>query len=285
MNIATRPLQEHADIVALEELQVELSGGWERLVIPPHALVTVRDSGGIMLGAYDADSGELLGALVDLVWPGGRSYTASTMFIGVREKARNRGVGQGLRRAERRYARRSGISLVRFAVDPLRGVDAHIAFNRLGAVGVGYIRDLYGPLPGPTDGGLATDRIAIEWWIDSPRVTRVVDHGEPPAHYRLGLDRMEVVTKTRAVGSGVRQLLEFDPAPGGGVILVEVPVDFDRLLASFPKLARDWRVKAREVFETLFGKGYLLTGFVHEAGRSFHLLERKRKEAVLEETG
>ena len=167
-------------------------------------------------------------------------------------------------------------------IDPLRGVNAHIALNKLGGIGVGYSRNRYGPLPDPADGGLATDRIEIEWWIDSPRVNAVLDRGLLPSHYRFGLDRMEVVTKTRGVGDGLRQLVEFNPNPGSKVILVEIPVDLDRLFTTSPNLARDWRVKAREVFETLFGKGYLLTGFVHEAGRSFHLLEWGRKRVVLE---
>ncbi len=285
MNIATRELASLDDFAACERLQLELVGGWERLVIPPHALVTIGESGGILIGAHDPDSGELHGVLIDLIGIDSGRGIGFTLFFGVRSEARNRGIGQSLRRAERRHARRAGIPLIRFPIDPLRGIEAHLACNRLGGVGVGYVRNLYGPLPDPADGGLATDRILVEWWIDSPRVNAVVDAGLLPPHYRLGLDRMEVVTKTRAVGGGVRQLLEFNSSPASDVILVEVPVDFDRLLAGSPKLARDWRLKTREVFELFFTKGYLLTGFVHEAGRSFHLLERRRKAAVLEEGG
>lgn len=282
MNIATRELASLDDFAACERLQLALVGGWERLVVPPHALVTIGESGGILLGAYDADSDELHGMLIDLVGIDNGRGIGSTLFFGVRSEVRNRGIGQSLRRAERRYARRAGIPLIRFPVDPLRGVEAHLSFNKLGGIGVAYVRNLYGPLPDPADGGLATDRIVVEWWIDSPRVNAVIDNGLLPPHYRLGLDRMEVVTKTRAVGDGVRQLLEFNSSPGSDVILVEVPVDFDRLLVSFPKLARDWRVRTREVFEAFFAKGYLLTGFVHEASRSFHLLERRRRTMVLE---
>jgi len=279
--VTIRPLTRLDDLATCERLQLEVLGGWERLVIPPHVLVEIGARGGLVLGAHE-ESGELHGLLVDLLSREDGADSHFTLFLGVHPEARNRGIATALRCAERRHAHRTGISLIRWGIDPLRGVDAHIALNKLGGIGVGYSRNRYGPLPDPADGGLATDRIEIEWWIDSPRVNAVLDRGLLPSHYRFGLDRMEVVTKTRGVGDGLRQLVEFNPNPGSKVILVEIPVDLDRLFATSPNLARDWRVKAREVFETLFGKGYLLTGFVHEAGRSFHLLEWGRKRVVLE---
>lgn len=283
MDITVKELTRLDDFSACERLQLGIAGGVERLVIPTFALVTVRHSGGIMLGAYNSDIvlPPLHGALVDLVTQADGHAVGTTMFFGVEEEMRSHGIGQSLRRAERRHARRIGISLLRFSIDPLRGGDAHLAFNKLGAIGTGYIRNLYGPLPDPANSGLATDRITVEWWINSPRVNAINDDGRLPPHYRIGLDRIEVVTKTRVGSSGMRQLIEFNPAPTSGTILIEIPVDLDRLLSSFPKLARDWRVKTREVFEASFAKGYLLTGFLHAAGRSFHLLERRRKSAVL----
>ncbi len=287
MDITVKELARLDDFSACERLQLELAGGVERLVIPTFALVTVRESNGILLGAYNSDivPPPLYGALVDLVTQVDGRTVGTTLFFGVEKEMRSHGIGQHLRRAERRHARRIGISLLRFSIDPLRGADAHLAFNKLGAIGTGYIRNLYGPLSDPANSGLATDRIIVEWWIDSPRVNAITDDGRLPPQYRIGLDRIEVVTKTRGVGSGIRQLVEFNPAPKSGAILIEIPVDLDRLISSFPKLARDWRVKTREVFEASFAKGYLLTGFLHEAGRSFHLLEKRRKSAVLEEEG
>ena len=166
-------------------------------------------------------------------------------------------------------------------VDPLRGAQAHFAFNKLGAIATSYERDVFGELSDSSNVGLATDRLAVEWWIACPRVSEIVDQGRLPFHYSYGFDRMEVVTKTGVTESGVRRLQKVEAGFRSDVLLFEIPVDLDRVRESDPDLARDWRIKTRDAFELLFAGGYILSGFVHEAGRSFHLFERAEKGSLL----
>jgi predicted GNAT superfamily acetyltransferase len=58
----------------------------------------------------------------------------------------------------------------------------------------------------------------------------------------------------------------------GSLALVEIPADLPALKAADMALARDWRSYSREVFEQAFAAGYLVTDFVHEAGRSYYVL-------------
>jgi predicted GNAT superfamily acetyltransferase len=132
--------------------------------------------------------------------------------------------------------------------------------------------------------GLASDRLIVEWWLDSPRVSEVINRRRLPHHFHLGLDKMEVVTKTRLVKNGIRRLASYEETPKGKVVLVEIPADLDRLCDEDLDLARDWRLKTRNLFERLLTNGYTITGFVHEAGRSFHLLERADRKTILERT-
>lgn len=166
-------------------------------------------------------------------------------------------------------------------IDPLRGAQAHFALNKLGAIATSYERNALGELPDPANRGLATDRLVVEWWIASFRVLQVVEQKRLPYHYHLGFERMEVVTRTGLTDSGARRLLRAETNPRGDVLLFEIPVDLDPLLAHELDLARDWRIKTRDAFEALFANGYILSGFVHEAGRSFHLFEREEKAAIL----
>jgi predicted GNAT superfamily acetyltransferase len=202
----------------------------------------------------------------------------------VEKASRNRGIGYQLRLEEREVCRKEGVELITWMADPLRGAQAHFAFNKLGAIATAYERNVFGELSDSANRGLATDRLAIEWWITSPRVVGVIDQEKLPHHYTFGFERMEVVTKTGLSESGMRRLLKAETSPRSDVLLFEIPVDLDRLREHDPGLARDWRVKTRDAFEALFANCYILSGFVHEAGRSFHLFEREDKASLLRRT-
>lgn len=92
---------------------------------------------------------------------------------------------------------------------------------------------------------------------------------------------MAVITKTSLGPSGQRTLLDVDSAATGPHLLVEVPDQLDALRTASPDEARRWRLATRDAFERLFAQGYLLVGFVREAGRSFQLFEAADLGAVL----
>jgi predicted GNAT superfamily acetyltransferase len=77
---------------------------------------------------------------------------------------------------------------------------------------------------------------------------------------------------TRA--DGFLQPPEHFSPPSDRLALVEIPPDFMALKASDLSLARDWRFLSREVFETCFAAGYLVTDFVfdRQSGRSLYVL-------------
>jgi predicted GNAT superfamily acetyltransferase len=268
---------------ACVELQEVVAG---HALVPSRLLVSVDEVGGMILGAYDADLDpqRLCGALIDLSRRDAQGPAWHTVFYGVAPDVRNRGVGSDLRLRERTEARGTGVGLITWTIDPLRSREPHIAFNKLAAIAVGYQRNRYGELADPQNRGLATDRLLVEWWLDAPRVASVIDRGNLPHHYHVGLDRMEVVTKTRPTDNGLRRLVRFETAPHSPVILVEIPADLDEMRRIDLDLARDWRLKSRDLFESLFASGYTMTGFVHEAGRSFHLLEHADRKTVLDRT-
>jgi predicted GNAT superfamily acetyltransferase len=58
----------------------------------------------------------------------------------------------------------------------------------------------------------------------------------------------------------------------GKLALAEIPTDFSALKDGNFALARDWRFFSREVFETAFAAGYIVTDFVYDEGRSFYVL-------------
>jgi len=283
MSIAVDRIESLDDLLLCERLQEQLLGPRSRSILTVPILAGIRRSGGLLLGAWETEGSRrtLQGALVDLAAEADRFPARFTAFLGVAPGSRNRGTAQALRGAERSACHTEGVELVFWWGDPLRSPPAHIAFNRLGAIAPAHVRNALGPLRDRENAGLATDRLRIEWWVNSPRVTAILDGGKPPPHFDVGLDRMHVLTKTRALSSGLRALSDVGSSPSGRFVLVEIPADLDRLRAEDEEAARSWRLLTRRGFELLFSDGYTIVGFVHEGGRSFHLFERADRGTVL----
>lgn len=284
MTIVFKPLSAPRDLASCVSLQADTCDGSPFLAVP--ALVAVARGNGLILGAVD-DEDTMHGAIVDIASADGGHISWLTAFYAVSENERNKGVGTKLRYHERDFGIERGVPLTRWAIDPLRGLEAHIAFNKLGAVAVSYERDLYGEMHDRRNSGLATDRLIVEWWLTSPRVKAVVDREVLPYHFHLGLDKMEVATRTAVTENGFRRLVKFDDSVCDGiitsaVILVEIPAKLDSMRAGDIDLARDWRLRTRDIFERMFESGYIITGLVHEGGRSFQLFERASKATILE---
>jgi predicted GNAT superfamily acetyltransferase len=296
----TERLQDPHAFSTCEAIQQEITG---IVRIPTSIMVDIEQSGGLIIGAREneVEGSTLAGALIDLVGESQGCRSWFTLFHGVRKELQNQGIGHHLRLRERMEGKREGIALVTWAIDPLESKLPHLAFNKLAAIAVSYKRNMYGEATAPDHRGLATrslatsglamhglatrslasDRLIVEWWLDSPRVSGVINRRRLPHHFHLGLDKMEVVTKTRLVQNGIRRLVSYEETPKGKVILVEIPADLDRLCDEDLNLARDWRLKTRNLFERLLTNGYTMTGFVHEASRSFHLLERADRKTIL----
>jgi len=279
MNIAIHPLTTLDDLEACELLQRSLLGERAKAALSVPTLAAIKESGGLLLGAWEGKA--LAGAIVDLVAVDPGASGRFTCVHAVAEGERNKGIGSLLRMRERAISLKEGTDLIWWWMDPLRSDQSHLAFNKLGAIGAGYLRNAFGPLADRLNSGLATDRIRVEWWLSSPRVRASLDEGRDLPHFSLAFHQMEVLTKTKGLPSGARALIGFDDSPTRTYALTEIPVDLDRLRKEDMGAARGWRLGLRELYPLLFSHGYTIVGLVHEGGRSFHLFERRRSEEVL----
>jgi predicted GNAT superfamily acetyltransferase len=283
MSTDVRPVAGQDELLACERLQEVLLGDRARSVLPLPTLAAIQRAGGLLLGAWEpiGSTPKLRGALVDLVAEADGYPARFTAFLGVHPKAVNRGIAQRLRSAERAACLDARVGLVFWWIDPLRSREAHIAFNKLGGLSVAHTRNALGPVEDRPNAGLASDRLRVEWWLDAPRVRAVLDEGRRPPHFDLGLSEMHVLTRTARGPSGDRRILGLDRAPSKPYVLVEIPVDLERISTANLEDARQWRLVTREAFEVLFDAGYVLVGLVHEGGRSFQLFERADRGEVL----
>ncbi len=142
--------------------------------------------GGQVLGAFDGNT--LVGYAMSL--PGvrnGHAYLHSH-HLAVLADWRNYGVGRRLKLAQRDDALARGFAMMEWTFDPLEIKNAHLNFARLGAISRRYMPNFYGTSVSPLHGGLPTDRIVAEWWLNSDRVTRILAGEQPTMHVTEHVD-------------------------------------------------------------------------------------------------
>lgn len=172
-NITVRKCQSLEEFHRCVDLEREIWGEADLEVEPATLFVVAAHTGGQMFGAFDGD--RLVGYTLAVAGiREGVPYLHSHM-TGVHPDYRDQGVGRMLKLFQRNEAQGRGIRLVQWTFDPLELRNAHFNLNRLGAISRNYLPNLYGLTTSPLHRGLPTDRLLIEWHLDSPRVVAAIE--------------------------------------------------------------------------------------------------------------
>jgi predicted GNAT superfamily acetyltransferase len=194
--ILIRSCYGHDELEACVQLQIETWGYDETDVIPRKAFLVAQKIGGQVIGAFDTDlpgagahgtPESIVGFAIS--FPGMKTgihsgngkpqaYLHSHM-LAVRERYRDRGVGAQLKLEQRREALSRGIRLMEWTFDPLEIKNAHLNIHKLGAVVRSYLVNFYGVSSSRLQGGLPTDRLVAEWYLDSDRVKQALEGQNP----------------------------------------------------------------------------------------------------------
>jgi predicted GNAT superfamily acetyltransferase len=207
-------------------LQRQIWGEADLEVEPVTAFVVAAHTGGQVLGAFD--NNRMIGYTLAVVGlRDGTPYLHSHM-TGVLSNYRDKGVGRMLKLLQRDEALGRGIRLIQWTFDPLELRNAHFNLNRLGAICREYIPNLYGVTTSPLHRGLATDRLLVEWRLDSARVVAAI------------------------------QNLAKDPVEAPATI--ELPVELERWQQEDAPEVKKVQARMREEFTKWFAKGYAAVG-------------------------
>ena len=264
LDIVVRPVATRAECQACVALQYEIWGPRHDDAVPASILQVVAKVGGLVAGAFTAN-GELVGFVFGLPALIDGTLAHWSHILGVRESARNVGVGRMLKKFQRAELARRGIATVYWTYDPLVAKNAHLNLNLLGARVVEYVRDMYGTTSSPLHHGLATDRliVACSTAPEAARSTRTFAPQPPHAPVLTPEPRASDVT---AIPDAP------DRAP---MLLVEIPVDFQLLAAQSPDRGALWHDAVRMHFEWALQHGYEVTGLVRDpvTSRAFYVFE------------
>ena len=219
-------------------LQKEIWGEEDLEVEPATLFVVAAETGGQVLGAFDAE--RLVGYTLAVV-----GFTNGTVFLhshmtGVHRDYRDRGVGRALKLFQREEALGRGIRLIVWTFDPLETRNAHFNLNRLGAIARKYLPNLYGVTTSPLHRGLPTDRLWAEWQLDSTRVVAAIS--------------------------------DLSPEPEATPATIELPGELDTWKQSDTYQVTKVQARIREEFTSWFARGYAAVGVKKSFAGTAYLL-------------
>jgi chorismate synthase len=238
-------------------------------IVPINVLRVVQMVGGIAAGAFAAD-GELLGFVFGITGVENGTPVHWSDMLAVQSRARDRGVGEALKRYQRDALLQRGVSRVYWTFDPLESRNAYINFVRLGVTASKYERDLYGQSHSPLHVGIGTDRLIVTWDLASQRVIRRLQRE------RDALDAHNVPLVNRPAGeygisaSGPPRLdLDVD------YVRIAIPADIQELKTRAVAVAAEWRKHTRAAFEYYLSAGYVVVDFVRGGSTGSYVLTRR----------
>lgn len=280
-------LESPEEMSSVEALQRMVWPGSETDVVPAHVFITAVHNGGLVIGAFD--HGQIIGFVFGFPGlestPDGPRPKHCSHMMGIHPDHRDSGVGFALKRAQWQMVRHQGLDHITWTYDPLLSRNARLNISKLGAVCNTYRRSEYGEMRDGLNAGLPSDRFQVDWWINTRRVDRRLSkRARRPLKLenfaKADLQPLYSVHVSLQTGGLPRPPEHFSPLEGH-LALAEIPADFIALKDADFSLARDWRFFSREVFETSFAEGYIVTDFVFDQGRSFYVLSNG--ESTLEQ--
>ncbi|HVE63232.1 MAG TPA: GNAT family N-acetyltransferase [Mycobacteriales bacterium] len=241
-------------------------------VLPLDSLAAVRDAADLFAQIWRTEPGkppltadvmravEHAGGYVFGAYDGTRLVGASSGFLGMNPQptlhshisgvlAPGRQIGLALKLHQRAWALDRGISTITWTFDPLVRRNAWFNLRKLGAVGVEYLVDFYGPMSDGLNGGESSDRLFTRWSL---------------VESLAGVTHRDV--------DGLTVLMQRDGAPwpaadlpgDGRRLLVCLPEDIEALRGTDPDAGRAWRVAVREALVPAFAAGYRATGMTND---------------------
>lgn len=249
-----RTLEEYSECC---ELQEETWGRGFSERVPAAILRVSQKIGGVTAGAFDGND-RMIGFVFGMTGiREGRPAHWSDM-LAVREEARGRHIGDRLKHYQREQVQRIGVDVMLWTADPLVARNAHFNINRLGAMPVEYIENMYGANTGSTlHGALPTDRTVIAWQLSKV-------HAPDPEAMRQRAGDAELPLANPLDGESHPHFV--DPGPSDAV-RVQVPIDLGAVQHAGGDAATRWRLSVRGAFSALFARGLQVQRFVRpEAG-------------------
>ena len=256
------------DIEALHEASRLFNHVWstpeEQPLISSSILRALSHADNFVAAAYRGK--EIVGASVGFLGFHRGSLHLHSHITGVSSSVQGKSVGFALKQHQRAWALARGIGVVTWTFDPLVRRNAFFNITKLGASATRYYSGFYGEMNDGINDKDETDRVLIEWNLDSAQATE--------ASIRR-LPEPDIAALQRA-GAEVALDVGDDSAPveashTSDVLLVRIPDDIVDLRRHDEDLSHRWRLALRNVMGTMLNDGYSTTGMSRSG---YYVLQR-----------
>jgi predicted GNAT superfamily acetyltransferase len=235
--------------------------------IPHNMLFAVIHSGGVVIRA-DHD-GELVGFALGLAALRDKEPILWSHMAGVIPSHQNKGIGFGLKQAQRRWALENGYKVIAWTFDPLQRGNANFNLRLLKTISSTYHVNFYGVMTDGINAGMPSDRLEANWNLEAEPVTAAAQHTLEQSldDYAAG----EFLLSSDDSGQFQLHQPSSLTAP---YYLVEIPYQLAALKRDHIERAKAWQIALRQAMQSAFAHGYEAADFVDDGKRGWYVLQK-----------
>jgi len=243
-------------------------------LLPVTFIVASHAANALWIGAFEGD--RMIGFAFGFLGQEDGALMIHSHMLAVLPEYRDLDVGRKLKMAQREHALAMGIQKITWTFDPLQSKNAHLNFNRLGVISRKYKVNFYGPETSSPLHQNGTDRLWVEWRIDTPRVLSCTVGRNNRSEMLDALEHVVPLVQFDGYGSPVRTDLE--ASTHRQRIAIEVPSDIGALELKNAAIARQWREATRWAFTEALKRDFIVEDFCRfvrgNQGPGAYLLQR-----------
>ncbi len=274
------------EIEAFEEAQIRAWGMDPIEVIPGHMIRGIQNAGGVVLGAFDKDTGRIIGCVVSLLGEKDGKKFVLSHITGVIREFQGLGIGYRLKLAQRKAALMRGIDLVEWTFDPLQGLNSYFNLSKLGVICNTFLWNYYGVIRDKINWGMRSDRYKVQWYLTSKRVLKRIEGSLPRISLKDLLERGAEFAYDTKGEEPLREPIPSNELPDSGLVLLEIPWNIGKTREEGGlDLVRSWRDAFASAVQHYFSSGYWAVELVRspEERRCFHVLLKADLKDILED--
>ncbi|MBA3874722.1 MAG: GNAT family N-acetyltransferase [Anaerolineae bacterium] len=265
MTIEYRVVDDPEELKAIVELQMKVWSMPASEAIPHNMLFAVIHGGGNVMRA-DLD-GELVGFSLGLAALHGDDRLLWSHMAGVVPGHQGKGIGTGIKYAQRHWALDYGYKVIAWTFDPLQRGNANFNMHILKATASIYHVNFYGTMTDGINAGMPSDRMEAVWDLLAEPV--IAAENNPPASVVTDFSREKFLLYSDDDG---QTHLQLPTEWNSDHYFAEIPFQLAKLKRENIQQAQAWQVALRQAMIPALAAGYKAVDFADDGKRCWYIL-------------